>query len=80
MPKTSERAATESALQQHVTAMAAERDSELAVKKLREPCRKVLESLTEHLGEFDVSPLQISGYAQPRRVRGFRLVAALRPI
>ena len=47
-PGTSERAAAESTLQQHVSVMAAQRDSELAVKKLREPCRKVLESLTDH--------------------------------
>ena len=32
--------------------MAAQRDSELAVEKLRTPCRKVLESLTEHWDEL----------------------------
>ena len=47
-PGTSERAAAESTLQQYVATMAAQRDSELAVKKLRTPCRKVLESLTGH--------------------------------
>jgi len=47
-PGTSERVAAESTLQQHVATMAAQRDSELAVAKLREPCRKVLQSLTEH--------------------------------
>jgi len=46
----SERTAAESALQQHVATMAAQRDFELAVEKLREPCRRVLESLTEHWG------------------------------
>ena len=47
-PGTSERTAAESTLRQQVATMAAQRDSELAVKTLREPCRKVLESLTEH--------------------------------
>lgn len=47
-PGSNERTAAESALQQHVATMAAQRDSELAVEKLREPCRQVLESLTEH--------------------------------
>ena len=32
----------------HHLAVAAQRDSELAVEKLRTPCRKVLERLTEH--------------------------------
>ena len=47
-PGTSERTAAESTLRQQVATMAAQRDSELAVKTLREPCRKVLESLTGH--------------------------------
>jgi len=36
-PVTKERVAAESTLQQHVAAMAAQKDAELAVKKLREP-------------------------------------------
>ena len=35
-------------LRQHASAMAKERDSELAGDKLREPCRKALASLNEH--------------------------------
>jgi len=35
-------------LRQHIAAMAEERDSELAVDKLRDPCRKVLVSLKKH--------------------------------
>jgi transposase len=41
-------AAADALLRQHVAAMAAQRDTELAEDKLREPCRKVLVSLTEH--------------------------------
>ena len=48
VPGTSERVAADFTLQQHMATMAAQRDSELAVKKLRQPCRKVLQSLTEH--------------------------------
>lgn len=47
-PGTSERATAESTLRQHVATMAAQRDSELADSKLREPCRKDLESLVDH--------------------------------
>ncbi len=47
-PGSSERTAAELTLQQHVATMAAQRDFELDVKTLREPCRKVLESLTRH--------------------------------
>jgi transposase len=46
--QTAEFAAADAKLRQHVTAMAARRDRELADDKLREPCRKVLVSLTEH--------------------------------
>ena len=45
---TGEFAAADAALRQHVAAMAAQRDAELANDKLREPCRKVLVSLNEH--------------------------------
>ena len=41
-------AAADAKLRQHVATMAAQRDTELADKKLREPCRKVLVSLSEH--------------------------------
>ena len=41
-------AAADATLRQHVAAMAAQRDVELAEDKLREPCRKVLVSLHEH--------------------------------
>ncbi len=40
--------AADATLRQHVAAMAAQRDVELADDKLREPCRKVLVSLHEH--------------------------------
>lgn len=46
--ETAEFVAADAKLRQHVAAMAARRDSELADDKLREPCRKVLVSLTEH--------------------------------
>ncbi len=46
--KTAEFATADAKLRQHVAVMAAQRDSELADDKLREPCRKVLVSLTEH--------------------------------
>lgn len=45
---TVEFAAADTALRQHVAAMATQRDTELADDKLREPCRKVLVSLVEH--------------------------------
>lgn len=38
----------DAALRQHVAAMSQRRDQELADAKLREPCRKALESLKEH--------------------------------
>jgi transposase len=38
----------DAALRQHVSTMSQRRDGELADTKLREPCRKVLQSLTEH--------------------------------
>ena len=41
-------ASAEALLRQHVAAMAAQRDTELAEEKLRKPCRKVLASLSEH--------------------------------
>ena len=41
-------AAADTLLRQHVVAMAAQRDAELAAHKLRDPCRKALHSLTEH--------------------------------
>lgn len=47
-PGSPEFAAADTALRQHVAAMAAQRDAELADDKLREPCRKVLVSLNEH--------------------------------
>ncbi len=45
---TAEFTATDAQLRQHASAMAEERDCELAGDKLREPCRKVLVSLNEH--------------------------------
>ncbi|MCH7753132.1 MAG: IS66 family transposase [Planctomycetes bacterium] len=45
---TGEFAAADAKLRQHVATMAAQRDTELADEKLREPCRKVLVSLSEH--------------------------------
>ncbi|MFW6106936.1 MAG: IS66 family transposase, partial [bacterium] len=44
----SEFAAADALLRQHVAAMAAQRDAELAADKLCEPCRKALTSLKEH--------------------------------
>lgn len=41
-------AAADTALRQHVAAMAAQREIELADDKLREPCRKALVSLNDH--------------------------------
>jgi transposase len=38
----------DAALREHVATMCQQRDAELADPKLREPCRKVLTSLTEH--------------------------------
>ncbi len=46
--ETAEFATADAKLRQHVAAMAAQRDRELADDTLREPCRKVLISLTEH--------------------------------
>ncbi len=46
--ESSEFAVADAKLHQHVAVMAAQRDRELADDKLREPCRKVLVSLTEH--------------------------------
>jgi transposase len=43
-----EYAAVEATLRQHVAAMSQRRDAELAHPKFREPCRKVLASLSEH--------------------------------
>ena len=45
---TAEFAAADLILRQHVAAMSAQRDTELADDKLREPCRKALVSLQEH--------------------------------
>jgi transposase len=45
---TAEFATADAALRQHVAAMAARRDAELADDKLREPCCKALVSLKEH--------------------------------
>jgi transposase len=45
---TGEFAVADAKLRQHVATMAAQRDTELADEKLREPCRKVLVSLSEH--------------------------------
>jgi len=45
---TGEFAAADATLRQHVATMAAQRDTELADEKLREPCRKVLVSSSEH--------------------------------
>ena len=47
-PGTPEFAAADALLRQHVDSMAAQRDTELADAKLREPCRKALVSLNEH--------------------------------
>lgn len=47
-PGSAEFAAVEGLLREHVAAMAAQRATELADDKLREPCRKVLVSLQEH--------------------------------
>ena len=49
-PGTPEFAAADALLRQHVDSMAAQRDTELADAKLREPCRKALVSLNEHWG------------------------------
>ncbi|MEO8271865.1 MAG: IS66 family transposase, partial [Aureliella sp.] len=38
----------DAALRQHLAGMATERDAEIALKELRSPCRKVLESLHAH--------------------------------
>jgi transposase len=43
-----EYAQVDATLRQHVATMCQQRDGELADPKLREPCRKVLTSLTEH--------------------------------
>lgn len=48
LPDSSEFTGADAALRQHVAAMSEDRDKELADEKLREPCRKVLESLQEH--------------------------------
>ena len=45
---TPEFVAADALLRQHVDSMAAQRDTELADAKLREPCRKALVSLNEH--------------------------------
>lgn len=45
---TAEFAAADTKLRQHLTTMQETRDAELADAKLRQPCRKVLESLKEH--------------------------------
>ena len=47
-PGTPEFAAADALLRQHVDSMAAQRDTELADAKLREPCRKAFVSLNEH--------------------------------
>jgi transposase len=47
-PGSPEFAAAEALLREQVAAMTAARDAELADDKLREPCRKVLVSLSEH--------------------------------
>jgi transposase len=47
-PGSAEFAAAEAALREHVAAMAAERDRELAEAALRDPCRKALVSLADH--------------------------------
>jgi len=47
-PDSPEFAAAGGLLREHIAAMAAQRDTELADDKLREPCRKVLLSLQEH--------------------------------
>jgi transposase len=67
-------AAADSALRQAITAMQSQADTELADPKLRQPCRKVLESLQEHwtgLTRF-VEDLRIpmDNNAAERKVRG----------
>jgi transposase len=47
-PDSQEFTQADAALRRHVAAMEQQRDEELADSKLREPCRKVLESLKEH--------------------------------
>ncbi|MGH7128482.1 MAG: IS66 family transposase, partial [Planctomycetaceae bacterium] len=47
-PCSSEYAAADAALREHVAAMEQKRDAQLAEAKLREPCRKTLASLAEH--------------------------------
>ena len=47
---TPEFVAADALLRKHVDSMAAQRDTELADAKLREPCRKALVSLNEHWG------------------------------
>ena len=48
-PQTAEFATADASLREHVASMAAQRDAELSDEKLREPCRKALVSLTEHV-------------------------------
>jgi transposase len=67
-------AAADTALRQGLTAMQSQADTELADPKLRQPCRKVLQSLQEHwpgLTRF-VEDLRIpmDNNAAERRVRG----------
>jgi transposase len=47
-PSSPQYAQADARLREHVAAMCQQRDAELADPKLREPCRKVLNSLTEH--------------------------------
>ncbi len=47
-PGTNERAGVESQLKRHVATMVSQRDTELADRTLRQPCRKALVSLADH--------------------------------
>ena len=66
--------AADTALRQGITAMKTQADTELADPRLREPCRKVLDSLQEHwtgLTRFvDDLRIPMDNNASERRVRG----------
>jgi len=67
-------AAADAALRQAITAMKTQADTELADPKLRQPCRKVLESLQEHwagLTRFvDDLRIPMDNNASERKARG----------
>ena len=73
-PGTPEFAAADALLRQHVDSMAAQRDTELADAKLREPCRKALVSLNEHWSGLtlfvDDSRIPLDNNYSERLIRG----------